>query len=140
MRYLLDTNVLSELIKPKPSRNVVKWVAGQSLLDLAISCLTIGEISSGIQQLSSRSARRLELEAWLANDLSSHFTGRIYPVDVAVAETWGGLMAEAGATGRPLPVIDGILLATAKVHRLVFVTRNETDCSDRGITILNPWN
>ena len=139
MRYLLDTNVLSELVKPRPSRKVLDWVARQSPLDLSISCLTIGEISAGIQQLPSKSLRRLELESWLANDLAARFTGRIHAIDSSIAEAWGGLMAEANLLGRPLPVVDALLLATSKVHRMTFVTRNEKDCSDRGVVILNPW-
>lgn len=140
MRYLLDTNVLSELVKPKPSGKVLDWVTRQSPLDLAISCLTIGEISAGIQQLPAKSVRRLELESWLSNDLAARFTGRIHPVDSVIAEVWGGLMAEARLMGRSLPVIDALLLATSKVHRLTFVTRNEKECRERGVAILNPWS
>jgi predicted nucleic acid-binding protein len=66
--------------------------------------------------------------------------GQLLPLDEEVALVWGGLAAEARATGRDLPVIDGLLLATAAVHGLTFVTRNERDCSDRGVPILNPWS
>jgi predicted nucleic acid-binding protein len=140
LHYLLDTNVLSELVKPKPSKQVVHWVARQSPLDFEISCMTLGEISSGIQQLPAKSARRLELESWLANDLTARFAGRIHAVDTAIAEAWGGLMADANLLGRPLPVIDALLLATAKVHRLIFVTRHQKDFADRGVAIFNPWS
>lgn len=118
---------------------MLDWIAQQSVLNLSISCLTIGEISSGIQQLPPNSARRLDLESWLANDMQARFTGRIHPIDSTIAEAWGGLMAAAQTLGRPLPVVDALLLATAKVHRLTFVTRNENDCSSLGVAILNPW-
>ncbi|MDP9176490.1 MAG: type II toxin-antitoxin system VapC family toxin [Gemmatimonadota bacterium] len=139
MRYLLDTNVLSELVKPKPAAKVARWVSGRSTLDLSISCLTIGEILGGIRLLPAGGARRLELEAWVAHDLTDRFHGRIHAIDTDVAEVWGRLVADAKLSGRPLPVIDGLLLATAAVHRLTFVTRNEADCRDRSVPVLNPW-
>ncbi len=139
MKYLLDTNVLSELVKPAPSKKVVRWIEKQSALDLSISCLTIGEILAGIRKLPEKSARRLELEAWVAHDLSDRFHGRIYPVDTEVTDVWGTLLANASLSGRPLPAVDGLLLATASFNKLTFVTRNEADCSDRGVIVLNPW-
>ncbi len=140
MQYLLDTNVLSELVKPKPSAKVVRWIAKRSTVDLSISCLTIGEVLSGIRLLPPGGARRLELEAWVTHDLADRFRGRIHAIDTTVAEAWGDLVARARLTGRPLPVIDGLLLATAAVHQLTFVTRNEADCRERGVPLFNPWS
>lgn len=138
VRYLLDTNVLSEPARPAPNAGVVTWLAAQSPLDLALSALTIGEIEKGISLLTP-GKRRSQLEAWLAVELPRQFSGRVLPIDDAVARSWGRLSAEGQQQGRPLPVIDGLLLATASVHQLTLVTRNVEDCQDRGIPLLSPW-
>lgn len=138
MRFLLDTNVLSEPARPQPEPSVLEWMRAQSSLDLAISVLTLGEIEKGITLLPS-GRRRSALESWLASDLPRQFTGRVLAVDTDVALTWGRLSAEGRRVGRELPVIDGLLLATAAVHGLTLVTRNEGDCRNRGIPVFNPW-
>jgi len=138
MRFLLDTNVLSEGAKPEPDRGLAGWLEGRSTLDLCVSVLTLGEIRKGIL-LMPEGRRRDRLHDWLRGDLVRRFQGRILSIDDAVALAWGGLSAEGPATGRRLPVIDGLLLATAAVHDLVFVTRNERDCAGRGVPVLNPW-
>lgn len=139
MRFLLDTNILLELAKHAPHPAVTEWAQQQSPLDLAISVLTLGELTKGAQSLTSGD-RRSQVREWIANELPRQFSGRVLHVDAAVANEWGRLSAEAKARGRELPVIDGILLATASVHRLVFATRNESDCAARGVEILNPWS
>jgi predicted nucleic acid-binding protein len=83
--------------------------------------------------------RRDELSKWIADDLPRQFRGRLYDMDEEVVTEWGKLAADSKLQGRELPVIDGLLLATAKVHGLTFVTRNESDCAARGIDVLNPW-
>jgi toxin FitB len=138
MRFLLDTNVLSEGAKPEPGPGLAGWLQGQSTLDLCVSVLTLGEIRKGIL-LMSDGRQRDRLHDWLRADLTRRFQGRILPIDDAVALAWGGLAAEGQAAGRRLPVIDGLMLATAAVHHLVFVTRNEGDCAGRGVPVLNPW-
>jgi predicted nucleic acid-binding protein len=138
VRYLLDTNVLSEPAKPRPDPGVVGWLEGRSPLDLAISVLTLGEIEKGIRLLPPGS-RRERLADWLAADLPRQFLGRVLPIDERVALAWGRLAAEARRGGRDLPVVDGLLLATADAYGLVFVTRNERDCAERGVPIHNPW-
>ena len=105
---------------------------------MAISILTIGELSHAVRTMRSRT-RRDELAAWVESAVPRQFIGRTLPVDERVAVEWGRLSAEAKSGGRPLPVIDGLLLATAAVHKLTFVTRNEGDCAGRGIEALNPW-
>jgi toxin FitB len=139
MRFLLDTNVLSEGAKPRPDPGVVTWLGGQSPVDLAISALTLGEIRRGVDLLDP-GARRDRLESWLAVDLPRQFPGRVLPVDHEVSVEWGRLSAEARRSGRHLPLVDGLLVATARVHGLVLVTRNERDCTGWGATILNPWS
>lgn len=137
MRFLLDTNVLSEPARPRPDPRVVKWLRAQSPLDLAISVLALGEIAKDVSLLPA-GTRREALAAWLASDLPRRFSGRLLPVDARVSLRWGELAAEARRTGRELPVIDGLLLATAAAHGLTLVTRDR-DCRDRGVAVLDPW-
>lgn len=138
MRFLIDTNVLSEGTHPAPEPRVVSWLRAQAPLDLAISVFTLGEIQRGIELLPS-SRRRSALEVWLAKELPLHFQGRVLAVDEAVAFAWGRLSAQSRASGRHLSLVDGLLLATASVHGLTLVTRNEADCAARGVPVFNPW-
>lgn len=138
MRFLLDTNVLAEGARPDPNPRVVEWLRAQVALDLAISVLTLGEIRWGIALLPG-GKRRTTLGRWLATDLPQQFLGRVLEIDDAVALEWGRLTAMGRQRGRELPVIDGLLLATAAVHGLTFVTRNERDCAHRGVPLHNPW-
>jgi predicted nucleic acid-binding protein len=138
MRYLLDTNFLSETSKPRPDPGVVSWTRQQSPFDLFVSSLSFGEIRKGAE-LRSLDARRIEIERWLTHILPKQFYGRIFSVDVDVAQEWGRLAAEGQKNGRVLPGTDGLLIATAIVHGLTLVTRNERDCAGRGVPILNPW-
>lgn len=138
MIYLLDTNVLSELVKPAPDTNVIAWTQRQSTLDLSLSVLTLGELEKGIALLPT-GARRTRLVQWVKVDVPRQFFGRLLPVDDATALAWGHLAAAAQRAARPLPVIDGLLLATAQVHGLTFVTRNVSDSANRGVPVLDPW-
>jgi predicted nucleic acid-binding protein len=138
MRYLLDTNVLSEPARPRPHLPVLEWLRKQSGMDLAISVLTLGEIGKGVALLPT-GEKRERLNHWLAHDLPRQFRDRVLPVDERVALEWGRLSAADHQSGRELPVIDGLLLATAMAYDLTLVTRNEGDCGSRGVPILNPW-
>lgn len=139
MRYLLDTDVISEPFKRVPEPRVVGWLDQRSPLDLYISVLTVGELTMGFQ-MAPEGKRRAELQHWVTQDLARHFVGRLLPIDDDVAREWGRMSAGGRATGRELPATDGLLLATAKIHDLVFVTRSERDCANRGVETLNPWN
>ena len=138
MRFLIDTNVVSELLRPAPSQRVVGWLNAQPPLDVALSVLTLGEIERGMTLLPA-GRRRALLERWLSQDLPQQFQGRLLGVDEATAREWGRLSARAETSGRGLPVVVGLLLATAAVHGLTLVTRNESDCAARGVPIFNPW-
>lgn len=138
MRFLLDTNVISELVKPRPNEAVAAWIRARSALDLALSVLTLGELEHGIQRLAG-GARRRDLSHWARVELPTYFDQRIVAVDARVAQAWGRLTAAGRRTGRPLPVVDGLLLATAAVHDLTLVTRNLNDCAGRGIPLHDPW-
>lgn len=135
--FLLDTNVISELVRPRPEPKVKAWVAATDEDLLYLSVLTLGEIRKGIAALKDAS-RRVRLEAWLDSDLVVRFAERILAIDRAVADRWGRLAAQAGSKS-PLPVIDGLLAATALHHNLTLVTRNTKDVAETGVPIFNPW-
>jgi predicted nucleic acid-binding protein len=135
--YLVDTCVLSEVGRPKPASSVVRWLEATPEDALAISALTLGEIRFGIARLGA-GAKRRRLAAWL-EALEARFDGRILAVDSAVAKRWGDLRAHATATGKALPVVDGLLAATALTHQIVLVTRNVGDVRATGVSLLDPW-
>jgi predicted nucleic acid-binding protein len=137
--FLLDTNVISELVKPKPEPKVVEWVKATNEELLYLSVLTLGEIRKGIALLQDPT-RRVKLEAWLVGELVVRFANRILLIDESIAERWGVLTAQAKATANHiLPVIDGLLAATAQQHNLTFVTRNTDDVLGTGVPVFNPW-
>jgi toxin FitB len=136
--FLLDTNVVSELIKPKPEPKVTAWIDATDEERLFLSVLTLGEIRRGIVLLS-RSARRTSLEVWLSKDLPLRFSDRILTIDQEVSHRWGQLSGLASAKGMNVPVIDGLLAATAIQHNLTLVTPNSKDVSATGVSLFNPW-
>jgi predicted nucleic acid-binding protein len=135
--YLVDTNILSELTKPIPAPQVEAFLR-QSKGRVFVSVFSIGEIRKGISSLPA-SNRRAALEDWLDNEIMPWLGDRVLPVTLAIAERWGDLAAQSKAKGRPRPVVDAVIAATAFQHDLVLVTRNVKDYEDLGITILNPW-
>ena len=137
--FLLDTNIISELVKRKPEPKVTTWIDATDENLLYLSVLTLGEIRKGIALLPDAS-RRVVLEAWLDSDLILRFDGRILPIDRAVADRWGRLAADAAAAKSLLPVIDGLLAATAIDQNLTLVTRNTKDIAVTGVPVFNPWN
>jgi predicted nucleic acid-binding protein len=136
--FLLDTNVISELIKARPEPKVVAWLDSidESLVHLSV--LTLGEIRKGIAALP-RLSRRAALELWLETSLRRRFAGRILPVDEAVADRWGRIAGAASLKGKSLPVIDGLLAATALHHDLVLATRDSDHVAATGASVFNPW-
>jgi predicted nucleic acid-binding protein len=136
--FLLDTNVISELIKPRPEKTVTAWIESTDESLLCLSVLTLGEIRRGIAVLP-QSRRRANLEAWLDKDLPARFEGRILPIDQEVSDRWGLLTAAARNSGIVLPVIDGLLAATALEHNLTFVTRDIGQIPSMGVAVFNPW-
>lgn len=136
--YLLDTNVISELVGVKPSRRVLAWMDAADEDLLYLSVLTLGEIRKGIAGLA-QGKRRTQLESWLEVDLQDRFSGRTIPVDQGVADRWGVLAADASRAGRTLSVIDGLLAATAVHHNLTVVSRNTRDFEAANVLVLNPW-
>ncbi len=135
MSFLVDTNVISEATRPRPDEGVVRWLKSAGGLSLFVSVLTLGEIRKGIEKLHS-GARKDSLRDWLESEIPAWFEGRILPVDTAVADQWGRLVA---AAGRTVPAVDSLIAATALVHGLRLVTRNRADYSFPGLEILDPW-
>lgn len=135
MSYLLDTNVISELVRPKQAKFVLDWFENIPSEALHISVLTLGEIRKGVEQMPD-GMRREKLRLWLEHDLTDWFGDRVLPVDTLVADRWGRLLA---LVGRPVPSMDSLLAATALHHELRLVTRNEKDFDYPGLEVINPW-
>jgi len=136
--FLLDTNIISELIKPKPEPRLVTWLSGTDENLLYLSVLTLGEIRKGVAMLKEP-ARRVQLETWLDSELRLRFAGRILAVDDDVADRWGVMVGRAAARKIALPVIDGLLAATALHYNLTLVTRNSKDVAGTEALVFNPW-
>lgn len=135
MSYLVDTNVLSELRRKAADARVVAWMQARPRQSLYLSVLSLGEIRKGIENVAD-AAFRQTLTDWLEVTLPNYFVGRLLSVDEQVADRWGRVQA---AAGRTLPVIDGLLAATALQHDLTLATRNTGDFEGLGLRVVNPW-
>jgi len=138
MKYLLDTNILSEFRRPLPAESVMAWLLAADEDSLFVSSVTFGEIRQGVAQLPA-GRRRQELEAWLHDDLPARFDGRILDVTRIVAEASGEMSAEAKRQGVGFHVVDAYLAATALVHEMTLVTRNTKDFKAFNLDLLDPW-
>jgi toxin FitB len=136
--FLLDTNCISELVRPTPEPRVEAWMDTADETMLYLSVLTLGEIRKGAARLA-HGKRRTHLETWLNVELHGRFSGRILPIDAAIADRWGLLAAEAKRHGKALSMIDGLLAATALHHNLTVVSRNANDFRDTPAQVVNPW-
>jgi predicted nucleic acid-binding protein len=138
MSWLLDTCALSEYAKKAPAPEVIAWLDEQDEESLYISVISLGEIEKGILKLRRRSpARSQKLTAWLGK-VEQRFAGRILPLDAAALHVWAQIAARSGLAGQPLPVMDGLIMATAQCHGLTVVTRNAQDFAVYP-QIFNPW-
>ena len=138
MKYLLDTCVISEVIKRKPSSNVIKWIKQEEESNFFISVLTIGELHKGIEKLD-KSKRKDELHNWVENDLKERFCNRIINIDMPVVTMWGKIQGMTERTGKSMPAIDSLIAATGITHHLTVVTRNISDMKESGAVLYNPW-
>jgi predicted nucleic acid-binding protein len=137
MRYLLDTNILSNIMKPAPSASLMGWMSEQADQDLFIASLTIAEIRRGILEKPA-GKRRDQLEAWFSGPEGPQmlFAGRVLPFDEKAAVIWAQRMADGKARGRPRSGLDAIIAAVAKANDCVVVTDNEKDFAE--VEIFNP--
>lgn len=138
MRLLLDTNVLSEVTKPRPEGRVLEWLDGLDEDRTLISVVSIAEIRRGVA-LMDNGRKRDALVEWLARDLPQRFERRVIPVDERVALAWGDLMGDAKRSGRGMSSMDGLIAATAIAHDLALATRNTKDFEGFGIELIDPW-
>jgi len=139
MSFLLDTNVISEWLKPRPNPGVVDWLAKVDENQTFLSVVTITEIRYGIERMAA-GGRRKRLDEWLRGELLPRFEGRVIPVDIAVADACGTLVARSEALGRPIEPRDSFIAATAEVYQLTLITRNASDFQPTLKTILSPWS
>jgi len=138
MKYLLDTCVISELIKPEPDKKVVTWLKKQAEENLYLSVLTFGEIEKGIEK-SVDKKRKNKLRLWVEEDLNQRFAGRILDIDIRVANRWGKIQGKTEKEGKPLPSIDGLIAVTGLVNNCIVVTRNISDMQQSTAELYNPW-
>jgi predicted nucleic acid-binding protein len=136
--WLLDTCVISELIRPRPKASVVSWIRERNEDELFLSVITVGELEKGIAKLPD-SAKRAKLEQWARRELADRFRDRLLVIDSSVAARWGGIVGASEARGLPLPVIDSLIAATGLQHDLTVVTRNTDDLERCGAHCFNPW-
>ncbi|MBO0839779.1 MAG: type II toxin-antitoxin system VapC family toxin [Sciscionella sp.] len=134
MAYLIDTNVISELRRDVPNSGVSSWFSGVADDEIYLSVLTLGEIRQGIEKLRIRKDRRAgKFEKWL-NSLLKLYADRIIPIDSSVTDIWGKINAK-----HRIPVVDGLLAATAMAHGWTLVTRNVKDFARTGALVHNPF-
>jgi predicted nucleic acid-binding protein len=138
VKYLLDTNVIAELVKPTPNQHVVRWVDVCEEQQLYVSVLTIGELLRGIAK-HPQPARQAVLAAWVNDQLVPRFADRIMPVSLAVMRTWADVTVECERRGRPMPAIDSLIAASALSLNAKIVTRNVSDFVATGVDVVNPW-
>jgi toxin FitB len=136
--FLLDTNVVSEWVKPQPNESVVRWLYEADEDTLFLSVITLAELRFGVERLTP-GARRSRLDTWIGQELAERFEGRIFAVDETIAYVWGQVLASSEAEGRRMNLMDCFLAATAKVHKLTLVTRNRRDFSGSGCELIDPW-
>ena len=138
MKYLLDTCVISEIIKQRPSVKVTKWIKKEDEANFFISVLTIGELHKGIEKLTE-SQRKEKLHNWVENDLKERFLNKIIGIDMQVAIIWGKIQGMTERIGKPMQAIDSLIAATGITHHLTVVTRNTSDMKESGVVLFNPW-
>ena len=139
MNYILDTNVISELVAARPNPKVVDWIQSVESNQVFLSVIAIGELKKGIEKLLD-SDRKVKLDQWLHEDLLVRFEDQILIIDQETMLIWGRLVAQLELIGRPISSIDSLLAATALKWQYTLVTRNTAHFALAGIVLLNPWD
>ena len=139
MNYILDTNIISELIKQDPDHRVVSFIDSLPEKNIYLSVVTIGEIQFGIQKLP-QSKKRDRILSWLETDLLSRFENRIVEIDIETMLVWGEMSASLQALGTPMPIMDSLIAATCKTKNYTLVTRNTKDFLHLDIVLIDPFN
>ena len=137
-RYLLDTNVISELSKPRQHPGVIAFIRSLSLDDLFTSVVTLAELRAGIEALDDLD-KRTQLHDWLSHQVRPLFKGRVLPISEDVMVRWHMLVRAGRKVGHTYSQPDLIIAATALHHGLTLVTRNTSDYARTGVALLNPW-
>jgi predicted nucleic acid-binding protein len=137
MRYLLDTNIISDIVKPTPSESLLAWMGEQDDDDLFIASLTVAEIRRGVLEKPA-GKRRDQLEVWFSGPEGPRalFAGRVLPFDEKAGLIWARLMADGKTLGRPRSALDTIIAAVAEANGCIVVTDNEKNFA--GIEVINP--
>ncbi len=138
MRYLLDTNVISERTKPAPDPNVRTWLRAHRVSNTYLSVITLAELEQGIIRLGD--TRRARTLRGFLESVEQQFHNRILAIDRHVARQWAVLTAQALAAGNPLGYADSLIAATAHAHYLTVVTRNTDDFAAADVPLINPWD
>jgi toxin FitB len=138
MSYLLDTNAVSEWVKPRPDPGVAAWLDEVDEDRTYPSVITLGELRKGVDRLAG-GRRRDRLDHWLTGELPERFGGRLLPVDAVVADEWGRLLAGAENAGSAVSGTDALIAATARAHGLQVVTRNVRHFRAMAVDVVSPW-
>jgi len=138
VKWLLDTNVVSEGMRPRPDRRVLNWLDGQLSDDVAVSDITLAEIACGAANMRDKTQRD-RFERWLAS-ITNLFRDRTFPVDVDILADWLALARTLRAHGKPQSAPDLLIASTARIHGLVVVSRNVRDFADTGVVVYDPWH
>jgi predicted nucleic acid-binding protein len=137
VNFLLDTNAVSEWVKPRPNPGLIRWMESVDEDRVFLSVISLAELRYGVERMAPGS-RRNRLEQWLQHELPLRFEGRVLPVNDDVADAWGRTVSRSESLARPMSVMDAFLCATAEVHRLTLVTRNVSDFATLKSAV-NPW-
>ena len=136
--FLVDTNVVGETFRPRPAAAVIEWIGDQSIGDLFLSSISLGELVRGARRLRD-GVRRRRIETWIRRDLAGQFRGRVLPFDAEAAVVWGEIMGDGERIGRVRSMADAQIAAVARRHALTVVTRNVDDFAGMSVALLDPW-
>ena len=141
MKYLLDTNIISEFVSKKPNQKVLDYVSSLDENDVYLSVITIGEIRFGIEKLDKEKQKKKikSLSDWLNNDLMQRFDGRVLDIDMKIMLKWGEINAQLQKIGKPMPIMDSLIASSCLAKEFVLITRNEKDFYSFEIEMVNPF-